>query len=419
MLRHTLIVLLALIVNLARVDANNWPQWRGPFLNGVSNETGLPVRWSGTENIAWKLEMPSWSGSTPVIWDDHIFLNVAEGRDLYLWDVDRARGAMRWKRLIGSGNRRERKQNMSSPSPVTDGQGVWVMTGTGVIKAFDLAGKELWMRDLPKDYGTFGMQYGYGSSPLLAGDSLYVQVLHGWDTDKPSYIMRISKTSGRTVWRVERPTTARRESPDAYTTPTILRYGTTVEIVVAGGDVVTGHDPNNGQEIWRATGLNPRNNGSYRIVASPVVHGETVIVPSRVRPMLAFRAGGRGDVSRSHLLWNFNNGPDVPTPVTDGTYVYIVNDRGIMWCLDAQTGKETYGRQRLRSATYSGSPILADGKIYVTDEDGVTSVVRAGPTFERLAENDLDGYTLSSPAVSDGQIFIRTEAFLYAIGQRR
>jgi outer membrane protein assembly factor BamB len=310
------------------------------------------------------------------------------------------------------------KQNMSSPSPVTDGQHVWAMTGTGVLKAFDFEGKEQWARDIQADYGAFGLQWGYGSSPLLYGDSLYVQVLHGMRTNDPSYVLRISKANGRTIWRVERPTKARFESPDSYTTPALLRYGNNTEIVITGGDVVTGHDPSNGKELWRADGLNPSNNGSYRIVASPVVHGEMIVAPSRERPMLALKVGGRGDVTSTHVLWSFNNGPDVPTPVTDGTYVYAINDRGIMWCLDAKTGKEIYGRQRLRPATYSGSAVLADGKIYITDEDGVTSVVQAGPTFAKLAENDLGEYTLSSPAISDGQIFIRTESFLYAIGKR-
>jgi outer membrane protein assembly factor BamB len=154
-------------------------------------------------------------------------------------------------------------------------------------------------------------------------------------------------------------------------------------------------------------------------VASPVVHGDLLFVPSRERPMLALKAGARGDATATHVLWRFMNGPDVPTPVTDGTYLYAINDRGIMWCLDAKTGAQVYGRQRLRSSTYSGSPVLADGKIYITDEDGVTSVIKAGPTFQLLAENDFGEYTLSSPAVSDGQIFIRTDSFLYAIGQRR
>jgi outer membrane protein assembly factor BamB len=418
------LVLTLVSLAVAVVSAENWPQWRGPSLNGLSAEKNLPVRWSKTENITWKLPLPAWSGSTPIIWGDRIFLSVAddlrhrEGENLFLWSIDRGKGTVLWKRSLGGGNHQERKQNMSSPSPVTDGKRVWVMTGTGILKAFDFDGKELWNRDIQKDYGRFGLNWGYGSSPLLVGDALYVQVLHGMRTDDPSYVLRIDAASGKTLWRVERPTHARFESPDAYTTPALLKYGSASEIVVTGGDVVTGHDPATGKELWRANGLNPDNDGSYRIVASPLVHGDLIVAPTRERPLLVFKAGGRGDISRSHLLWSFNYGPDVPTPVTDGTYLYVVNDRGIMWCLDLKTGKEVYGRQRLRSATYSGSPVLADGKIYVTNEDGVTVVVKAGPTFQVLAENDFDDYTLSSPAVSEGQIFIRTATHLYCIGKR-
>jgi outer membrane protein assembly factor BamB len=202
-----------------------------------------------------------------------------------------------------------------------------------------------------------------------------------------------------------------------HTTPTVVRHGSRSEIVVSGADVVTGHDPATGTELWRAEGLNPAGDGIYRIIASPFVHGDVIYAPSRERPLLAVKAGGRGDVSRSHVLWRFMNGPDVPTPVTDGTYLYVINDRGIMWCLDAKSGKEVYARQRLRPATYSGSPVLADGKIYVTNEDGLTSVVKAGPSFEVLAENDFDDYTLSSPAIAGGRMFIRTTKFLWAIGK--
>ena len=144
-----------------------------------------------------------------------------------------------------------------------------------------------------------------------------------------------------------------------------------------------------------------------------------IYAPTRVRPLLALRAGGRGDVLESHVVWSFDNGPDVPTPVTDGEYFYIVNDRGIVFVLDAQTGEEVYGRQRIRPGTYSASPVLADGKIYITNEGGLTTVFKAGPEFELLAENPLDDYCLSSPAVSEGQIFIRTTEYLYAIGERR
>ena len=408
--------LLILVTSVAR--AENWPQWRGPTLNGVSSEKNLPLRWSTDENVSWKLAMPGWSGATPIIWNERIFLNVADGNDLYLWCVDRNKGNLVWKRILGSGNVKMRKQNMSSPSPVTDGKSVFVMTGTGILKGFDFDGRQLWARDIQKDYGAFGLNWGYASSPLLFDHSLYVQVLHGMKTDDPSYVLRIDKKTGKTQWKVERSTAAIRESPDSYTTPALLRYGKTTEIVITGGDCVTGHDPATGKELWRANGLNPDNDPFYRIVASPVIFNEIIYAPTRVRPLLALKAGGRGDVTSSHLLWSTSNGPDVPTPVTDGKYFYMVNDRGIMWCLDAKTGVEIYGQQRLKPGTYSSSPVLADDKIYVTNEDGLTTVVKAGPKFEVLAENALNDYCLSSPAISNGQIFIRTALHLYCIGNK-
>lgn len=412
------VVLIIAMLSVTVAYAENWPQWRGPYLNGTSGEKNLPLRWSSEENVTWTLALPGWSGSTPIVWRERIFLNVADGDDLYLWCVDRMKGKLAWKKRLGGGNLKMRKQNMSSPSPVTDGRSVYVMTGTGVLKGFDFDGMELWSRDIQKDYGEFGLNWGYASSPLLLEDSLFVQVLHGMKTDDPSYVLRIDRKSGKTLWKVERHTSAVRESPDSYTTPALLRYGKTVELVITGGDCVTGHDLATGKELWRANGLNPENNPFYRIVASPVISNGIIYAPTRVRPLLALKAGGRGDITASHVLWSTPNGPDVPTPVTDGKYFYIVNDKGIMWCLDAKTGTEIYAQQRLMPGTYSGSPVLADGKIYVTNEDGLTTVVRAGPKFEILAENALNDYCLSSPAISDGQIFIRTAENLYCIGRR-
>jgi len=392
--------------------AGNWPQWRGPSLNGVSDETSLPVKWDQHANVAWKLAMPSWSGSTPIIWGDRIFLNVAEGDNLQLWSVDRNKGEVQWKRPLSGGNVKMRKQNMSSPSPVTDGSGVWVMTGTGILKAFDFSGKELWARDIQKDYGRFGLNWGYASSPLLHEDALYVQVLHGMHTDDPSYVLRIDKKTGKTLWRVERPTNAERESPDSYTTPTLIRNGKTLELIVSGGDYVTGHDLATGKELWRGGGFNPDKNPFNRVISSPVAHDDLVYVPTRVRPLQAFRSGAR-------LAFQFQDGPDVPTPVTDGKYLYSINDRGIAYCLDAKTGASIYAGQRLKPGTYSASPVLADEKIYITNEEGLTSVIKAGPRFEILAENALNDYCLSSPAISEGQIFLRTTGHLYCIGPRR
>ena len=400
------------------VNAEDWPQWRGPTLDGVSRETGLPTKWTPTENITWKLELPAWSGATPIIWGDLIFLNVADGDSLSLWCVDRRGPTVLWKRPMGGGNLKVRKQNMSSPSPVTDGVNVWVMTGTGILKSFDFKGNEVWMRDIQKDYGKFGLNWGYASSPLLHDDALYVEVLHGMRTSDPSYILRIDKKTGKTVWRVERPTKAIRESPDAYTTPALAKTARGFELIVSGGDAVTGHDLATGKELWRATGFNLENRSDYRVIASPVTFGDLVFTPTRVRPVQAYRAGGQGDVTETRRVWKVDNGPDVPTPVVDGKLFYMINDRGIAWALNMETGAEAYGNQRIKPGTYSASPVLADGKIYITSEDGVTTVLKAGPKFEILAENNIDEYTLSSIAVSEGQLFLRGDKHLYCIGTR-
>ena len=407
--------------------ADNWPHWRGPSHDGVSRETGLPIKWSATENVAWKLDLPAYSGATPIIWGNYIFLNVATANntgELELWAVDRTKREVLWKRPIAGGNHIERKQNMSSPSPVTDGKTVWIMTGVGVLKAFDFAGKELWSRDIQTDYGRFGLNWGYASSPLLHGDALYVQVLHGMKTDDPSYVLKIDKSSGKTLWRVERPTDAQRESPDSYTTPLLVQMKDRTEIVISGGDVVTAHDPATGKELWRVSGLNPQNRGDYRIVASPLLVRDLIISPSRNNPLTAIRPGGSGNVTASHVAWSFERGPDVPTPVSDGTYLYVVVESGVVFCLDVKTGAIVYGPERLPNDFYSASPVLADGKIYVTGEtQGITQVFRAGPKFELLASNTLGDpctpYCLSSVAVSEGQLFIRLSTALWAIGERK
>jgi outer membrane protein assembly factor BamB len=476
---------LAVLLLTTTVFAENWPQWRGPSKDGVSRETGLPVSWGARcasipgqgsaantplvtafaaqgprgrggfggggfggfgggfgegrpltplacttfeeTNIAWKLPLPAYSGSTPIIWGDMIFLNVATGANngvLELWAVDRVSKSVAWKRPLAPTNHMERKQNMSTPSPVTDGRNVWVMTGVGILKAFDFKGAELWSRDIQGEYGRFGLNWGYASSPLLQGDALYVQVLHGMKTDDPSYILKLDKMTGRTLWRVERLTDAPNESPDSYTTPAWIEANGRAELIITGGDVVSGHDPATGREYWRADVLNPRKDLSYRIVASPTIVGDLVIAPTRNNPMVAMRPGGSGDVAGTHVVWQFAQGPDVPTPVSDGNLLYVVRDNGVVYVLDVKTGQTVYGPERLPPGTYSASPVLADGKIYVTtEEEGVTTVFRAGPKFEVLASNrladDCSPYCLSSVAVSEGQLFIRTASYLWAIGERK
>lgn len=419
-IRGLLAISFVLAFCAAALSEDNWPHWRGPLANGVApGETDPPLRWSTKENVHWKLDLPGRSGATPIVWGDRIFVNVTEGERIELWCVNRTTGAVLWKRPLGGGNRAVRKANMSTPSPVTDGKHVWVLTSTGILRRFDFDGKELWVREVSKDHGEFGLQWGYGSSPLLHEDSLYVQVLHGYFTDAPSYLLRIDHATGKTIWRAERPTDAVRESPDSYTTPSIVRTAAGLELVVSGGDCVTGHDLATGKELWRVNGMNPAGRTDYRVVASPVVLNDIVFVPSRERPLVAIRAGGRGDVTRSHQLWSIDLGPDVPTPVSDGKYLYVLRDNGILYCYEALTGKQVYGGQRAAPGTYSASPVLVDGRLYLTNEDGATTVVKAGPQFEILAQNDLHDYTLSTPVFVKGQIFLRTDFALWAIGKPR
>jgi outer membrane protein assembly factor BamB len=397
--------------------AENWPQWRGPLLNGVSNEKNLPSHWNKEENIVWKLALPGLSAATPVIWGDRVFLNVTEGEQLYLWCVDKKQGSLLWKKLQSGKNIKLNKHNPSSPSPVTDGKNVYVLNAYGHLHAFDFAGNEMWKRELWKDYGRFGLRFGHASSPLLFEDSIYVQMLQVTQKNDPSYLLRIDKASGKTLWKADFPASPSFKAAEAYSTPTIFKRDNSIELIVNGSDQITGHDLATGQALWRVEGLSSEKEPS-RIASSPVVADGVIYAPAADRPLLALRAGGRGNLGESHRLWSSRNGPDVPSPVTDGKYFYIVNDKGIARCLDAKTGKEIWGPQRLKPGDYSSSPVLADGKLYVVSEEGLTTVLKAGPKFEVLAENSLDDQTLSSPAISDGQIFIRTAQFLYCIGKR-
>ncbi|MBI1898756.1 MAG: PQQ-binding-like beta-propeller repeat protein [Acidobacteria bacterium] len=415
----------------------NWPQWRGPDANGSSRSArGLPVTWTETENVLWRTRTPSWSAATPIIWQDTVFITSAEegsvrlreGRrpgsgpapdKIFLLAVNRKDGSIRWRKQIDSGNKLFRKQNSASPSPITDGRHVWIMTGNGKLTCLTMDGKEVWKRDLQAEYGRFGLNHGYASTPLLHGDRLYVQVLHGMHTDDPSYVFAADKATGKTIWKVERPTDAVNESPDNYATPQMAVVEGRPQLVISGADYVTGHDVGTGRELWRIGGFNPTNNPANRTIASSLVIGGNVFTPStRGRPFIAFRAGGSGNITGKRELWTNNLGADVPTPTTDGKHIYVLGDNGILHCLEAETGKVIYQGQRIESGTYSSSPLLADGKIYCTNEEGTTTVVKAGPEFEILGVNKLDSHTLASPVAVDNQIFLRTADYLYCLQKK-
>lgn len=425
--------------------AENWSNWRGPDQNGTTKAKGLPTEWSEQKNIRWKTPLPGWAGSSPVIWGDRIFLtspsaaeadqpaesgigrrlrsiktiDAAGGEKILLMCLSLKNGEVLWQKSLDSGNKLYGKQNMASPSPVTDGKHVWALTGTGKLACYDLAGKRKWRRDLQKDYGEFGLYWGYASSPTLHDGMVIVEVLHGATTKNPSYIAAFDGKTGKTVWQVERKTDAEKECPDAYTTPIITTVNGTDAIIISGADYVTAHDVKTGQEIWRAGGLNPERAGNYRICGTPISTNGIIVATSRETPVLAIRADGKGDVTTSNLVWKYEDrkAPDVPSVACDGRYLYFLHDKGFMTCLEAVSGKVIWGPERITGGPYSASPLVGDGKVYVTNEDCVTTIYAAGGEFNELGTNKLDGgYTLSSLAVAGKELILRSQKYLYCIG---
>lgn len=440
------LVLSAILPASALAD---WPAWRGPNGNGIGSAENLPVEWTVDSNVSWKVKLPAWSGASPIVVGDKVFVvspskqdapPPAEpapagrgrrpapppgmgpgGQEIVLFCLSKKDGSIQWKSKLDEGNKIEFKQNMSSPSPVSDGETIWVVTGNGIVSAVDMKGKLRWQYDIQESHYKLGLLAGYASSPVLYENKLIIQVLHGMRTDDPSYLLALDKKTGKKLWYVERETDAIHESPDAYTTPALSETKDGIQLVITGGDYVTGHDPDTGKEIWRAAGLNPQKARNYRIVPSPVAYDGMIYAPTRKKPLLALRVGGKGDVTESHLVWKYEKpagSPDVPTPICDGTYFYMVEDFGQITCLDAKTGEVIWGPETTGLGRVSSSPVLADGKIFITAEDSETAVVQAGPEFKLLGKSELDGsFTLSTPAVSGNQLFIRTGAFLYSISE--
>jgi outer membrane protein assembly factor BamB len=453
-----LLSLVAAVTAWSEGSGSNWPQWRGPNHNGTNPAAkNLAVEWDTAKNVVWKTALPSWSAATPIIWGDTIFVTSPEegfnslksyeprrggggrrgpgasgrpgGRQagppasdkdkIALLAINRADGKIKWRATIGQGNRIYRKQNLSSPSPITDGRRVWTMTGSGTLACYDFKGEKYWERNIPEEYGAFGLNHGYASTPLLHQGKLYIQVLHGMKTDDPSYVFAVDPKTGKTLWKVERPTDADSESPDDYSTPIIVRVKGTEQLIVSGGDYVTGHNLSSGKELWRMGGFNPEHQRAYRTIASSINIGETVYTPStRGNPFIAFKAGGEGWITDTARVWENALGADVPTPTTDGKNIYVINDRGILIVLDAKTGETVIERKRLEPGTYSSSPLLADGKIYATNEEGSTSVIQVGGDYEILAVNKLASHTLASPVAVDDQLYLRTAEHLYCIAKK-
>lgn len=400
--------------------AENWPQWRGPLGTGVAPGTGYPVKWSESENVAWKITLPGPGASTPAVWGDSIFLTCGgkTGENLLVC-LDRG-GKVRWERSLGDEVLGKNKKGTgSNPSPATDGKLVYAYFKSGDLACVDFDGAVVWRKNLRSMYGRDQMNWDLGTSPVLTNDNVVVACMH----QGPSYLVALDRQSGEVAWKTDRNLDAPSESNDSYTTPVVLNESGRETIITLGADHVTAHDAQSGSELWRVGGLNPQHQVHFRSIASPVLTGSLVIAPyARGDTLTAIRLGGRGDVTESHVSWvKHRAGTDVPTPAAVDGKVYVCRDRGAVACLDAQTGDEVWSQQLERSGrfAYSSSPIVADGRLYVTREDGKTFVLDLSDEGKQLAANELvEEFTVATPVFADGQILIRTRESLYCIGER-
>ncbi len=400
-------------------NAENWPQWRGAKLDGISHETGLPQTWSKTENVVWRAELPGPAGATPVVWDDHIYLTSAEGTDLVLlaFGTD---GKQLWKQVLAHDNKAVRgdEGNYASPSPSTDGKHVWAMMGTGDIGCYTPDGREVWHFNLQDRYGKFDIQFGMASTPVLDGDRLYLQLLHS----KGALVLALDKATGNEAWKQSRPSDARAECEHSYASPVLYRDGKLELLLTHGCDYVVAHRLSDGAEVWRCGGLNLKSkyNPTLRFVASPLATQGYVIVPSAKNgPVLCLDPASQGDItdsSQGHFWTREHNTPDVPSPLLVDGLVYLCREDGTLLCLDAKTGEQHY-MKRTYSDRYRASPVYADGKIFLTSRDGTVTVVKPGKDFEVLATNKIGESMSSSPAISGGRIYLRSFDALYAIGR--
>jgi outer membrane protein assembly factor BamB len=416
--------------------AENWPQWRGPHFDGSSTETKLPAEFSKTKNVKWSTPLPGESAATPIIWGDNVFVSAAEERTKTLRAIglDRKSGKVSWNREVGVGYNVDDKSNFASPSPVTDGKVVVFFYGNGELAAFDFAGKKIWARSIQKDYGPFTYQWTYGASPTLYEGKLFVQVLqrnepvHGRgkiDGPNDSYLLALEPQTGKEIWKHVRPSEAHMESHEAYSTPIPLENNGRTELLVVGGDCITGHSLKDGKELWRWGTWNPTRIGHWRLVPSPVTaNGFVLACAPKGAPIYAFKAGAEGTLGDSGVAWKSEArevSSDVATPLAYKGRFYILNgERQTIARVEPATGKVDWIGELGSKVKIESSPTAGDDKIYFQNFRGDVFIVAAADQFKLLGTISMgdegDNQLRSSIAISQGDLFIRTGHKLYCVG---
>jgi outer membrane protein assembly factor BamB len=430
--RDTILALLLLVLPQGLLGAN-WPQWRGPSANGISEEKGLPLEWGPERNILWKSALPGLGTSTPVVWDDFVFVTSQigngpyEGRSQDFPDAGKARkngqdgkvqfvvqafartnGRLLWEyKLDAEGDLPavHTKHNLASPSCVTDGKLVYAWFGNGQLVALTLGGKLAWSRHIGKEYAPFEILWGHGSSPVLYGDTLLLLCEHPGG----AYLLALDKTTGKELWKKDRGKDRR-----SYSTPFLVSGDKGDELIINTTPRVEAVDPHNGDVLWYAGETN-------RVPVPMPVYHDGVVYTSRGNfssPYMAVKTGGRGDVSSTHIIWEVKTGaPYVSSLLYYQGFIYMATENGIVSCIDPAAG-ETVWKDRF-GGVFSASPVAAEGHIYLVNEAGEAFVLQAGREEKILARNNLPERTLASPALSHGQIFLRTDDHLIAIGKSR
>ena len=416
-----LMTVVSLAVTLAvtiPVNAGNWSNWRGPRLDGVAEGSNYPTEWSDTKNVAWKVTLPGRGSSTPIVWGNQIFLTCGiDGRNgLLAYDLQ---GKELWRMLVGAEKPgKNKKASGCNSSCVTDGNQLFAYFKSGDLFSSDLNGKELWTVNLQDKFGKDTLWWDLGTSPVLTKDFCVVAVMQTGG----SYVVAFKKGTGEVAWKVDRNLDAPEEASQSYTTPLVIDDNGVETLIILGADHVTAQRADNGKEIWRVGGLNPKQNGYFRSIASPAVLDGIVVAPyARGETVTAIKLGGKGDVTKTHVAWTKQgDGSDVPTPAVAQGKAYILSDRGVLTCVEVATGKKVWSGQTEKHRTgFTSSPVLAGDKIYITREDGKTFVLAQGKEFKILAENELDGtQTVASPVPVNGHILLRTDSDLYCIGSK-
>lgn len=399
---------------VSSLTAADWPCFHGVDGLGISQEVGLPTHWGREDHVRWQVDLPGKGASSPVVVGNRVYLTAqTEDTGMHVMAFDRATGALVWDKEVSKGKvKAHNLHNMATPTAVADAQHIWVRFGTGLVVCLDPDGKVLWQRALSQEFGEYNANHGMGTSPMLADGKLYVATMH----QGPSYLLALDAKTGKTVWKKDRQLEPKDESQDSYSSPIFVRSGRDVELVLAGAEAVNAYRLDTGDEIWIHAGLKvPHPYG--RTISGPAAgNGVVVVVASGFQNRgytIGIRAQGKGNRPESDRLWTCTKfSPDCGSPVVYQGNVYFIRDDGIASCLDVKTG-QAHWQERLFTANVKVSPVAGDGKVYFTSGEGNCYVVKASPKLEVLSTNLLQQATLSTPALSHGDVFLRTEGHLY------